>query len=136
MNDHNRFTDDAFVAQFTNCTLAPALFTHEAHLRLGWIMVRSHGTERAGEVLCDMIARYARALGRAEKFNLTITIASTRMIAHFLARSSATDFASFIAEFSKLRSNFQDLLDAHYSGRVYASDLAATRFIEPDLRPF
>ena len=136
MSDHYQLTDAEFVEHFDNCTLDPALFTHEAHLRLGWILVRTHGTERAGELLCEMIARYAQFLGKAEKFNRTITIASARMIAHFLSRSSTTVFRAFIAEFPQLQHNFRELLDAPYSARGYATEQAAAQFIEPDLQSF
>lgn len=136
MNDHNQLTGTAFIERLNDCTLDPAMFTHEAHLRLGWIMVRMHGTERAGGLLCGMIARYARSPGMAEMFNRTITIASAHIIAHFLSRSRTADFATFIAQFPRLRNNFRELLDAHYSDRLHSGEDAAANFLEPDLQPF
>jgi hypothetical protein len=134
--DHSTYSDTEFAERFLACMLDPALFTHEAHLRLGWILVREHGVEQASVILCEAIARFDRTFGSGTKFNRTITVASARMLAHFMARSTSTDFRTFITKFPRLRTHFRDLLDAHYSDRAYATPQAAVTFVEPDLLPF
>ena len=114
--DHYQYTDEEFVAQMRSTSFPPALFNHEAHLRLGWVMIRTHGPDRAVELLCELIQNYARAIGEAEMYDLALTIAATRIIALCTMRSNATDFTTFLAEFPKLGNGFRELIGAYNEG--------------------
>ena len=48
---HYRFSDTEFLKQLLDCTLSPKLFNHEAHLRLGWILINDFGLEEAEKVI-------------------------------------------------------------------------------------
>jgi hypothetical protein len=49
MNSHFELSDELFEEQFQNCQLNPALFNHEAHLRLAWIHITKYGIDKAIE---------------------------------------------------------------------------------------
>jgi hypothetical protein len=43
MNSPFKLRDELFEKQFQNCQFNPALFNHEAHLRLAWIHITKYG---------------------------------------------------------------------------------------------
>lgn len=111
--DHTKYGDSEFEERFFACDMAPELFTHEAHLRLGWLLIRRHGKDRAEELLCKGIERFDRVFGDGTKFDRTITIVSVRILAQFMEGSASDEFALFISEFPRLRTHFRELLDTH-----------------------
>ena len=112
---HYRFSDSAFKKQFADCELNPALFSHEAHLRLAWIMVRENGIQDAIEIITNQIQNYVASLNAEDKFNKTLTIAATKAVNHFINKSNAETFSDFMLEFPRLKNNFKELMAAHYS---------------------
>lgn len=136
MQAHLLLSDDQFLRQFRQCTLDPALFTHEAHLRLAWLVLRSAGSAGAVETVPRLIRQYVAHLGAEDKFNLTLTVAATKAVDHFLRRSRANTFPEFMTEFPRLKHNFRDLMAAHYGFDIYGSARAKVTFLEPDLLPF
>ncbi|MPR35120.1 hypothetical protein [Salmonirosea aquatica] len=136
MEHHFNLSDREFAQQFENCSLDPALFTHEAHLRLAWIHVTQYGVETAILNVTKQLVQYVAFLGASAKYNHTLTIASVKAVNHFINKSSADTFKDFIAEFPRLKSNFKELINTHYSGDIFNSSLAKQEFIEPDLVPF
>lgn len=133
---HTRLTDDAFEQKFADCTLAPVLFSHEAHLRLAYIHLKKYGVATAEKQLCTHIERYANKWGATGKYNKTVTVASARVMCHFMQKATSDDFAGLMTEFPRLKTNFKDLLKQHYSTNIFASPEAKTKFLEPDLLPF
>ncbi len=136
MEIHFSITDTEFEKQFENCSLDPELFSHEAHLRLAWIHIQKYGQEKAISNICNQLIQFTIAAGAGNKYNHTLTIAAVKAVAHFINKSSTTNFKDFIAENSRLKSNFKDLINTHYKTDIYNSVLAKKQFIEPDLVPF
>jgi hypothetical protein len=136
MNSHFDLTDSAFEQQFKSCTLDPALFNHEAHLRLAWIHIRQYGVEQAIENICTQLIAYTSHLGASDKFNKTLTIAAIRAVYHFMQKTTAVTFDDFIRQFPRLKTNFRDLIAAHYAQNIFKSEMAKREYLEPDLLPF
>lgn len=136
MHAHFDLSDQQFEEQFDNCQLSPAIFSHEAHLRLAWIHINKYGIEKAVENICAQLKYYTRSLGAAYKYNETVTIAAIRAVYHFMLKSGADTFQDFILENPKLKSNFKDLLSQHYAIDIFTSELAKSTFLEPELLPF
>jgi hypothetical protein len=109
--DHFQFADEDFLARFLSCELEPQLFNHEAHLRLGWVLVRKHGVEKATEILCSSIERFDRTFDEGIRYDRGITVASAQLLAGLMAGSSAADFPAFLEEFPRLRTHFREMLD-------------------------
>ncbi|GAB4036983.1 hypothetical protein [Spirosoma gilvum] len=136
METHFDLSDEAFEQQFEACTLPPAIFSHEAHLRLAWIYIRKYGTEKAVETVCRQLINYVDSLGARDKYNQTLTVAAVRAVSHFVDRSNADTFYDFIQQFPRLKDNFKALIATHYQVDIFNSDLAKRTYIEPDLLPF
>lgn len=136
MENHYLLNDMAFERQFAEASLDPAIFSHEAHLRLAWIHLDRYGLTRAVENLTGQLKTYTRTVGAADKYNETLTVAAIHAVHHFRIRTSCTDFQSFILENSQLKTNFKGLIKTHYRTDIFTSERARTSFLDPELAPF
>jgi hypothetical protein len=136
MKNHVDLTDDEFEKQFEHCKIDPAMFTHEAHLRLAWIHIENYGVEKAITNICFQLRRYVEFLGAADKYNETVTVAAIRAVYHFQLKTDATTFADFIAKNPRLKNNFKELLAYHYVTDIFNSQKAKRQYLEPELLPF
>ena len=136
MNTHADLTDQEFKAQFESCAISPALFNHEAHLRLAWIHIQQYGTEQAIENICTQLTVFTRHVGAADKYNVTLTVAAIKAVAHFIKKTDAENFTDFIRQAPRLKYNFKELMAYHYRQDIYNAASAKKEFIEPDLLPF
>jgi hypothetical protein len=133
---HFDITDTEFEMQFADCSFNPALFSHEAHLRLAWIHIDKYGVENAIENICSQLVAFVSALGAYDKYNKTLTIAAIRAVYHFKLRSKSDNFQDFIIEFPRLKHNFRQLIECHYSTDIFKSVQAKQEYLEPELLPF
>lgn len=136
MERHYQLSDIEFEQQFANCSLDPALFSHEAHIRLAWIHVKKYEEKIAIEHICNQIQLFDQIHGNGTKFNKTVTIASVKAVHHFIGKSKAKTFKEYIEEFPRLINNFKALLDYHYGFDIFLSNKAKVEYPEPDLLPF
>ncbi len=136
MKTHQSLTDSEFEEQFSDGSLDPVLFTHEAHLRLAWIHISKYGTLQAQETICQQLVRFTENLGASEKFNKTLTIADIKAVDHFMIRSKTDSFTGLLEEFPRLKYRFKELMRAHYQVDIFTSEAAKKEFLEPDLLPF
>ena len=136
MKTHHALSDQEFQEAFEQATLDPVLFTHEAHIRLAWILIREFGVERAAELVCEQIAAFDAKYGDGTKFHVTITVAAVKMVHHFMERTPSDSFAEFIQLQPRLKNNFKALLSAHYSSNVFSDEAAKNTYLKPDLLPF
>ncbi|MCK0180484.1 hypothetical protein MWU50_14380 [Flavobacteriaceae bacterium S0862] len=136
MKDHYQLTDEEFESQFSNCTLDSSIFNHEAHIRLAWIHINRYGIEQALINVDNQLYSYIYSLGAEDKYNKTVTIAAVKAVYHFMQKSNSNNFKDFILEHPRLKTNFKELLDKHYSIDIFNSDIAKSSFLEPNLLPF
>ena len=133
MNSHNNLSDSALEAAFYDCTLPPALFDHEAHLRLAWIHIKRYGLAQAILNLQIQIQRYATSLGAADKYHSTLTVAAIYTVDHFMQRCDAGTFAELLLAFPRLKTDFWGLITSHYSEARIQSAEAKKAWLAPDL---
>ena len=136
MDNHFQLTDEEFAKQFANKTLKPQLFSHEAHLRLAWIHINQYGEELAIQNICSQIKAFDQTFGDGTKYHKTLTIAAIKAVSHFIGKSNSNTFQEFIEEFPRLKSNFKDLMGAHYGFDIFNNEEAKANYLEPDLLPF
>jgi hypothetical protein len=136
MEKHSAYTDIEFTTLFKNCELPPSEFTHEAHLRLAWIYITWKGLEEAEEIIIQQLRSFVNHVGAAGKFNKTLTIASVRMVNHYISKSTSANFSEFITQFPELKLNFKGLIQRHYGFDIFSNEKAKSDFLEPDLLPF
>ena len=130
MKDHYQLTDEEFESQFSNCTLDSSIFNHEAHIRLAWIHINKYGIEQALINVDNQLYSYVCSLGAEDKYNKTVTIAAVKAVYHFMQKSNSNNFKDFILEHPRLKTNFKELLDKHYSIDIFNSDIAKSSFLE------
>ena len=135
MDHHNQLSDTEFQLKFEAGSLPPALFSHEAHIRLAWLQIREYGLESAIERVCKQLINYVTMVGATDKYHATLTVAALKIVNHFLQKSRSDNFSGFIREFPVLISNFKGLLAAHYSIDIFNSPRAKKEYMEPDI-PF
>ncbi len=111
---HHLLTNDEFEEKFESCTLPACYFTHEAHLRLAYIHIKKHGVKQAIKNISKQLIDFDEKFGDGTKFNKRLTIASAKIVQHFMEKTSAIDFKGMLLEFPELRSNFCELLKKHY----------------------
>jgi len=136
MEKHFLLNDFEFEKQFSTCLLDPNIFSHEAHLRLAWIHIRKYGIDRAIENITFQLQNFVEALGARDKYNQTVTISAIRTVYHFMLKSTADNFSSFISENARLKYNFKELLSYHYTTDIFASAKAKGEYLQPELLPF
>ena len=133
---HFGLDDCTFLNQLEEGSLPPKLFDHKAHLRMAWLYLSESDLPTAIVKACATILKFDQLHGTGNKFHVTLTVAATKVVHHFMQKSSATDFTGFMVEFPVLNSDFNSLLLQHYDQGMLLSPEAKTEFIAPDLLPF
>ncbi len=136
MEAQYKLNDVQIKQEMEDASLHPGLFSHEAHLRWGWLLLEDHGLDRAIKTACDQLKNYTKSLGVADKYNETVTVAAIRAIHHFRLRSETLNFADFIEENPRLKTSFKELMAAHYSEDIFQLAAAKVKYIKPDLQSF
>ncbi len=136
MENHFNLSDYEFEQKFINCELQPSDFSHTAHLRLAWINIKQYGMKQAEKNIQNQLQKFVEFVGAKDKYNVTLTLAATKTVHHFMQKSRTNNFIDFMAEFPRLKNNFKELMDCHYGFDIYNSIKAKTEFLEPDLIPF
>ena len=118
MTTHENFNDSDFLNQIENCALNPDLFTHEAQLRLSWILINKYGLDIAILKNCKIKEQfYIKAL-KSNKFNLPLTKAYTGILHYFMGKSSSKNFDKLLREFPRLKYDFKELVKTHYGYNI------------------
>lgn len=136
MEKHFTLADNEFEKQFQNCVLDPAIFTHEAHLRLAWIHIRKYGADIAIDHIRFQLQSFVENLDARNKYYETVTIAAVKAVFHFMLKSKTDNFKDFITENSRLKKNFKELLAFHYQTDIFNSPIAKEKYLTPELLPF
>ncbi|MGI9548106.1 MAG: hypothetical protein ACR2MM_12760 [Flavobacteriaceae bacterium] len=136
MEKHCQYSDSQLMLAMENAALDPGVFTHEAHLRWGWLLLEACGLEVAVERACSQLKQYTAQLGVEDKYNETITIAAIRAIQHFRLKNKNESFYEFIDRAARLKTSFKELMSAHYSEDIFRSKKAKQKYLKPDLLPF
>ena len=136
MKTHYDLSDTQFEEAFKRATLAPQLFSHEAHLRLAWLHVKSYGVDNAILNITAQIKNYTLVLGAEDKYNDTVTVAAIKIVYHFMQKATSDNFKDFMLEFPRLKSNFKDILSQHYGFDIFTMAESKSSYVEPDLLPF
>jgi len=114
-------SDDAqFLAALEDCSLPPDCFDHAAHVRAGYLYLLRAPFPSATAAMCTTIARYARALGKPDRYHETITIAFMALInAQMRGPEDGGDWEQFRARNPQLLRS--DALLAYYPRAVLES---------------
>ena len=120
--------DDArFLASLEDCSLPPGRFDHAAHVRAGYLYLRRSPFPQATAAMCAAVERYARSLGRPDRYHETITVAFMALINQQLRQDAGADsWERFRARHPQLLAS--DALLAYYPRAVLESRAARACF--------
>jgi hypothetical protein len=114
----NLLSDNELLEQLENCSLAPELFTHEAMLRLSWVLIQKHGLEVAIVKSIHIKEKYFKTALKSDKFNKTLTRAYAEILYYFMKKSKTNNFDKLLREFPRLKFDFQKLVKTHYGYNI------------------
>jgi len=127
--------DREFRAAFEAGALAPAAFSHRAHLRLAYVYLAEgnveHSVERMRAALLAFLRHHAIA---ATKYHETLTRAWLLGVNHFMHRIAQSSSADDFIDRNPLLLDPKIML-THYSAELLFSDQARASFVEPNLDP-
>lgn len=130
-------TDQDFLAAFEACTLPKPLWTHEAHLRMAWLYLSSGSFDVVLPRVREAIQHYNAAVGgNPNGYHETVTQVYLRLVADRIRAVPE------IKTWPEFRERNVELFDRSspptlrfYKRETILSDLARSRFVEPDLQP-
>ena len=123
------------VAAVEHCTLAPAEFSHHAHMTVAiWYLARLP-LDQATSAMRTTIQRFAAHHGHHQLYHETITLFWMRLLRHYLdAAGSQLPLADVtyraLVELGSTQPVFR-----HYSRELLFSDQARREWVAPDLLP-
>jgi hypothetical protein len=127
-------SEEELMDQMKRCVYPNAEFHHADHIRLGWHYLRTYGYPAAAQRMEQTILRFAVSLGKAEKYNTSVTIGWMRLIeAGMRCTPQCSGFAQFLGAHPWLLN--REALLAFYSRERLWSEEARTAWTEPDLYP-
>ena len=107
---HQLLTDQQFEQQFEDCTLAPALVTSEAHLRLAYIHINKHGIKNAVITLYNQLTEFDTKFGNILTISKSTIKAFVKLIYDFIKKATTTSFRELLMEFPDLKTQFSALI--------------------------
>jgi len=134
--DASELDDDGFLNALRSGILPLSTFTHEAHIRLGWIHLTREPLEEAVKSVVQEIRNFVAVYGKEDKYHHTLTVAALYILASRLGSSENRSFRSFIDRNPDLLTDFKGIVGNHYSSERLSSPKATQEFVPPDLRPF
>lgn len=136
MPSPHSLTDNEFIVNFENLSIAPHHFTHKAHIRLAWIHINKYGIDKATVNIVHQIKNFVTHLNAQDKFNHTLTVAAVKTVHHFIKKTHTNNFQDFLNQNPRLLSSFKELIYSHYSNDLIHSAAAKNAYLEPDLQSF
>jgi hypothetical protein len=122
--------DGEFLAALEAGTLPPERFDHRGHLRAGFLYLGRHDFPGACVAMKQTIRRFATALGKADLYHETVTIAYLALIAERLIEEPPSlSFTDFLERYPELVS--REYFERYYpKGSLDSPETKAT-FVLP-----
>jgi len=108
--DHRSLNDVEFARQFADASMNPEFFTHEAHLRLAWIILKKHDLPTSQNIICDQIKHFDRVHGDGTKFNDGVTRKCVSLVSSLIEGHHYKDFEQFMHAQPRLTYDLKGLL--------------------------
>ena len=109
---HETYGDSNLILSLEKCELHPAIFTHEAHLMVAYILIKSYSLNQAKSKMNYLLQYYTKFLGAENKFDQVLTERSIEVMSKMINVSKTTDFQNFILENSILKNDFMRAINA------------------------
>lgn len=123
-------TQNTFICSFESLEFPPNQFNHEAHVRLAWAYLQDCPLLEAAIRFRNALKRFARYLGKENKYHETITLMFMFLI-HENFRSGE-EWQEFKARNPELIQDGRAVLLDYYRPETLDSERARFRFVLPD----
>jgi hypothetical protein len=129
----NCLSDDDFIAGFESARLANGGFHHCDHLRMAFLYLSRYPVLEAIERFCASLAKFAKANGKPQLYNETVTWAFLLLIRERMARAARPlTWDEFAAQNPDLLVWKDGILLKYYREETLSSELAKKVFLFPD----
>ena len=123
-------SDMDFLAALEGASLPPAEFGHRGHLRAGFLYLRRHDFPGACVAMKTAIRAFATALGKADLYHETVTVAYLALMAERLVEEPPSlGFDHFIERYPELMQ--REYFERYYPRGTLDSLEAKTTFVLP-----
>jgi hypothetical protein len=130
---NDEMTYDAWMEQFENATLPNDSFHHADHVKMAFLYLRKYPAPEALHRFSSALTRFAKAHGKADRYNETVTWAFLLLIRERLARAGEPkSWEEFAASNSDLLRWDEHILKKYYRPETLSSALAKRTFLFPD----
>jgi hypothetical protein len=125
--------DSEWMEAFESCTLPNDSFHHTDHVRMAFLYLQKYAPLDALGRFSAALKRFAKAHGKPNLYNETITWAFLLLIRERIARANSQQT---LAEFSAINTDLlswdDNILKKYYRPETLASELAKSVFLFPD----
>jgi len=127
-------SDSEFLKAFDECAFTSSTWTHEAHLRMGFLILKAEPYEAALARVRAGLQKLNGVIGTTGRgYHETITVAYLRLLKSRLAKAPWISWRGFEEAYGDLFAS--SYLDKHYSREALDRPEAKTRFVDPDREP-
>lgn len=124
--------DADFLAALESCSLAETSFGHAAHVRAGYLYLRTNEFDGALVKMRSALRRFAASVGKADRYHETVTVAYLSLIRQRLfEHGDGGGWAEFARENPELLD--RELLLRFYPKAQLESEIARKIFVLPHL---
>ena len=123
--------DDEFFAAFEAATPPREEWTHEAHVRMGCLLLRRLPLDEAIPWARERIRRYNAAHGNRTGYHETITVAFLTLISAAMEKEASETWEIFRAAHAELVADGLAVLLRHYDRETLFSPEARSTFVPP-----
>jgi hypothetical protein len=127
-------SDDEIIHQFETGKVPPESFHHADHVRLAFAYLRQYAPLTALDKFSRALRQFATNLGKADRYNETITYAYLFLIREKMAQSAEMEWEEFARQNPDLLVWKDGILNRYYQQETLKSDFARRIFVFPDKR--
>lgn len=124
--------DQEFYQQFDNGTLDAKLFTHLAHVKMGWIYLQKFELPEAMSKFSNALKNFALVNNAKGLYNETITFAFLILINERIQSSRELNWEQFVEKYPELFDWKNNILKRFYRDETIKSIKAKKYFVFPD----
>ena len=124
--------DKEIIHQFEAGGVSPESFHHADHIRLAFAYLRQYPALTALDRFSNALRQFAANLGKADRYNETITYAYLFLIREKMARSPEIEWEEFARQNPDLLVWNDGILNRYYQEETLKSDFARKIFVFPD----
>jgi hypothetical protein len=125
-------SDDEIIDRFETGELPPESFHHVDHVRLAFAYLRRYPALIALNRFSAALRQFATKLGKADRYNETVTYAYLFLIREKMAHFPEMDWEEFARHNPDLLVWKDGILNRYYQQETLRSDFARKVFVFPD----